>query len=111
MDITSDSKANYITKLALGYSTSIVVDIAFLVEAQADDEVAESIDGVVRFNRINLTTHKYISAGSSLGYRQVVPRASTSTPNANEKPVSLARRRKQESPAHISLRHVSEEVS
>jgi hypothetical protein len=113
VDVTSDSKANYITKLALGYSTSIVVDIAFLIEAQDRSELPESIDGVVRFNRTDLTKHKYIPTGASLGYRQVEPKTpkapSTAASNSTPDTDSASRRRRPVGPS--SLRNVTEEVS
>lgn len=113
MDVTSDSKANYITKLALGYSTSIVVDIAFLIEAQDRSELPESIDGVVRFNRTDLTKHKYIPTGASLGYCQVEPKTpkapSTAASNSTPDTDSASRRRRPVGPS--SLRNVTEEVS
>ncbi|BBN15006.1 hypothetical protein MPTK1_6g16230 [Marchantia polymorpha subsp. ruderalis] len=60
VDIASSTVANAILHLALGYVTSVVVDLAFLVESQADDELPEKLLGAVR------VAHMEISSASTL---------------------------------------------
>mmetsp|Transcript_36988 Transcript_36988/g.96938 ORF Transcript_36988/g.96938 Transcript_36988/m.96938 type:complete len:954 (-) Transcript_36988:61-2922(-) len=103
VDITSDSTAKYITKLALGYSASIVVDIAFLVEGREATELPEAVSGVIRFNRLDLKQHKVVAPGGSLGYTEVKGRSPHGEPPAKNDNSVRKRNTK-------VLRHVSEEV-
>ncbi|KAK4760662.1 hypothetical protein SAY87_005555 [Trapa incisa] len=52
VDIGSSSVARRVIGLVLGYVTSIVVDLAILVEAKEEAELPEYILGMVRLNRL-----------------------------------------------------------
>ncbi|XP_056162621.1 protein ENHANCED DISEASE RESISTANCE 2 isoform X2 [Syzygium oleosum] len=52
VDIGSSSVARSVIGLVLGYVTSIVVDLAILVEAKEESELPEYILGTVRLNRL-----------------------------------------------------------
>ncbi|KAJ4958272.1 hypothetical protein NE237_025383 [Protea cynaroides] len=52
VDIGSSSVAKSIIGLVLGYITSIVVDLAILLEAKKEDELPEYILGTVQLNRV-----------------------------------------------------------
>ncbi|XP_010245529.1 PREDICTED: protein ENHANCED DISEASE RESISTANCE 2-like isoform X1 [Nelumbo nucifera] len=52
VDIGSSSVARSVIGLVLGYVTSIVVDLAILVEAKEEPELPEYILGTVRLNRV-----------------------------------------------------------
>ncbi|KAJ1436958.1 START-like domain superfamily [Sesbania bispinosa] len=54
VDIGSSSVARSVVGLVLGYVTSLVVDLAILIEAKEEDELPEYILGTVRLNRIRL---------------------------------------------------------
>nr|DAD27336.1 TPA_asm: hypothetical protein HUJ06_028804 [Nelumbo nucifera] len=54
VDVGSSSVARSIIGLVLGYVTSIVVDLAILVEAKEESELPEFILGTVRLNRVRL---------------------------------------------------------
>ncbi|XP_068651507.1 protein ENHANCED DISEASE RESISTANCE 2-like isoform X2 [Aristolochia californica] len=54
VDIGSSSVARSIISLVLGYVTSLVVDLAILIEAKEEKELPEYILGTVRLNRIRL---------------------------------------------------------
>ncbi|KAK9098418.1 hypothetical protein Syun_025463 [Stephania yunnanensis] len=54
VDIGSSSVARSIISLVLGYVTSIVVDLAILIEAKEEDELPEYILGTVRLNRLKV---------------------------------------------------------
>eukprot|EP00250_Pteridium_aquilinum_P009087 c18433_g1_i1 orf=192-1304(-) len=56
VDIGSSALANAILHLALGYVSSVTVDMAFLVEAQAEDELPERILGAVRISQIEMAS-------------------------------------------------------
>ncbi|KAK9268362.1 hypothetical protein L1049_000111 [Liquidambar formosana] len=56
VDIGSSSVARSIISLVLGYVTSIVVDLAILLEAKEETELPEYILGTVRLNRVRLDT-------------------------------------------------------
>ncbi|OWM65799.1 hypothetical protein CDL15_Pgr015224 [Punica granatum] len=52
VDIGSSSVARSVIGLVLGYVTSIVVDLAILIEAKEETELPEYILGTVRLNRL-----------------------------------------------------------
>lgn len=52
VDIGSSSVARGVIGLVLGYVTSIVVDLAILIEAKEEEELPEYILGTVRLNRL-----------------------------------------------------------
>ncbi|KDP38628.1 hypothetical protein JCGZ_03981 [Jatropha curcas] len=54
VDIGSSSVARSVIGLVLGYVTSIVVDLAILIEAKEEAELPEYILGTVRLNRVRL---------------------------------------------------------
>lgn len=54
VDIGSSSVARSVITLVLGYVTSIVVDLAILIEAKEEAELPEYILGTVRLNRVKL---------------------------------------------------------
>ncbi|KAL6223772.1 hypothetical protein ACLB2K_002630 [Fragaria x ananassa] len=54
VDIGSSSVARSVIGLVLGYVTSIVVDLAILIEAREEEELPEYILGTVRLNRLKL---------------------------------------------------------
>ncbi|XP_064981512.1 protein ENHANCED DISEASE RESISTANCE 2-like isoform X2 [Musa acuminata AAA Group] len=54
VDIGSSSVARSIISLVLGYITSIVVDLAILIEAKEEEELPEYILGTVRLNRVRV---------------------------------------------------------
>ncbi|GMH30666.1 hypothetical protein Nepgr_032509 [Nepenthes gracilis] len=54
VDIASSSVARSVVGLVLGYVTSLVVDLAILVEAKEEAELPEYLLGVVRLNCIKL---------------------------------------------------------
>ncbi|KAL5698805.1 hypothetical protein ACHQM5_029793 [Ranunculus cassubicifolius] len=54
VDIGSSSVAKSIISLVLGYVTSLVVDLAILIEAKEEEELPEYILGTVRLNRFKL---------------------------------------------------------
>lgn len=54
VDIGSSSVARSVIGLVLGYVTSLVVDLAILIEAKEDEELPEYILGTVRLNRLKL---------------------------------------------------------
>ncbi|KAJ7968654.1 protein ENHANCED DISEASE RESISTANCE 2 [Quillaja saponaria] len=56
VDIGSSSVARGVISLVLGYVTSIVVDLAILIEAKEEAELPEYILGTVRLNRVRLDT-------------------------------------------------------
>ncbi|KAL1563471.1 protein ENHANCED DISEASE RESISTANCE 2-like isoform X1 [Salvia divinorum] len=56
VDIGSSSVARSVISLVLGYVTSIVVDLAIVIEAKEEAELPEFILGTVRLNRVQLDT-------------------------------------------------------
>ncbi|KAJ0741115.1 putative START domain, protein ENHANCED DISEASE RESISTANCE 2, START-like domain superfamily [Helianthus annuus] len=56
VDIGSSSVARSIIGLVLGYVTSLVVDLAVLIEGREENELPEYILGTVRLNRVKLDT-------------------------------------------------------
>ncbi|XP_057767088.1 protein ENHANCED DISEASE RESISTANCE 2-like [Salvia miltiorrhiza] len=56
VDIGSSSVARGVISLVLGYVTSIVVDLAIVIEAKEEAELPEFILGTVRLNRVQVDT-------------------------------------------------------
>lgn len=56
IDVTSCKAAGYIVSMVRGITTSLVVDLSYLLEGQRPDELPESLLGAVRFNCIDLNT-------------------------------------------------------
>ncbi|KAI3811279.1 hypothetical protein L1987_21000 [Smallanthus sonchifolius] len=56
VDIGSSSVARSIIGLVLGYVTSLVVDLAILIEGREEKELPEYILGTVRLNKVRLDT-------------------------------------------------------
>ncbi|GMF36490.1 unnamed protein product [Phytophthora fragariaefolia] len=54
IDISSNSVANTVVGMVQGVTKSLVVDMAFLLEAQTDEELPEIILGAVRMQHISL---------------------------------------------------------
>lgn len=62
VDIGSSTVANAILHLALGYVTTVSVDMAFLIESQSDDELPEKLLGAVRIAQIEMEAASYLEA-------------------------------------------------
>ncbi|KAL6124880.1 hypothetical protein ACLB2K_077388 [Fragaria x ananassa] len=62
VDIGSSSVARSIIGLVLGYVTSIVVDLAILIEAREEAELPEYILGTVRLNRLKIDSAVHLEA-------------------------------------------------
>ena len=62
VDIGSSTVANAILHLALGYVTTVSVDMAFLIESQTDDELPEKLLGAVRIAQIEMEAASYLEA-------------------------------------------------
>ncbi|KAI5073929.1 hypothetical protein GOP47_0011942 [Adiantum capillus-veneris] len=60
VDISSSALANAILHLALGYINSVTVDMAFLIEAQAEEELPERILGAVRIAQIEMSSARVV---------------------------------------------------
>ena len=55
VDIGSSTVANAIVHVAIGYITSLAVDMAFLIEGQVEEELPEGILGTVRLKKLDLS--------------------------------------------------------
>lgn len=74
VDIGSSAIANAILHLALGYVTSVTIDMGFVVEAQAADELPERLFGAVRVSQIEMSSATLVDAPSvprGLGFAKV----------------------------------------
>ncbi|CAH0519302.1 unnamed protein product [Peronospora belbahrii] len=61
IDISSNSVANTVVGMVQGVTKSLVVDMAFLLEAQSDEELPENILGAVRLQHISLENPRRMS--------------------------------------------------
>ncbi|XP_050257203.1 protein ENHANCED DISEASE RESISTANCE 2-like isoform X1 [Quercus robur] len=64
VDIGSSMVASAIVHLAIGYITTLTVDLAFLIESQTESELPERILGAVRFSELNLASAQPIELSS-----------------------------------------------
>ncbi|URE00270.1 hypothetical protein MUK42_19436 [Musa troglodytarum] len=60
VDIGSSTIANAILHLALGYVTAVTIDMGFLVEAQAEEELPERLLGAVRVAQMEMSSATYV---------------------------------------------------
>nr|AGV54176.1 lipid binding protein [Phaseolus vulgaris] len=62
VDIGSSAIANAILRLALGYVTSVTIDMGFVVEAQAEEELPERLIGAVRVCQMEMSAATVLDA-------------------------------------------------
>lgn len=62
VDIGSSSVARSVIGLVLGYVTSLVVDLAILIEAKEEEDLPEYILGTVRLNKLKLDSAVHLGA-------------------------------------------------
>ncbi|KAK8515363.1 hypothetical protein V6N13_139659 [Hibiscus sabdariffa] len=62
VDIASSAIANAILHLALGYVTSVTIDMGFLVEAQTENELPEKLIGAVRVCQLEMSSATVVDA-------------------------------------------------
>ncbi|KAK7283144.1 hypothetical protein RIF29_12461 [Crotalaria pallida] len=62
VDIGSSAIANAILHLALGYVTSVTIDMGFVVEAQAEEELPEKLIGAVRVCKMEMSSATVVDA-------------------------------------------------
>ncbi|KAL0922141.1 hypothetical protein M5K25_006105 [Dendrobium thyrsiflorum] len=60
VDIGSSAIASAILKLALGFVTAVTIDMGFVVEAQAEDELPEKLIGAVRIAQMEMSAAAYV---------------------------------------------------
>ena len=54
IDISSNSVANTVVGMVQGVTKSLVVDLAFMLEAQGEEELPENVLGAVRLQNVSL---------------------------------------------------------
>ncbi|KAL5781151.1 hypothetical protein ACOSP7_006180 [Xanthoceras sorbifolium] len=64
VDIGSSMMASAIVHLALGYITTLTVDLAFLIEGQTESELPEQLLGAFRFSHLNPASAQLIEPAS-----------------------------------------------
>ncbi|EEF46834.1 lipid binding protein, putative [Ricinus communis] len=64
VDIGSSKIATAILHLALGYVTSVTIDMGFVVEAQAEDELPEKLIGAIRICQMEMSSATVVDAPS-----------------------------------------------
>ncbi|KAK4785722.1 hypothetical protein SAY86_002411 [Trapa natans] len=62
VDIGSSKIASAILHLALGHVTSVAIDMGFLVEAQAEEELPEKLIGAVRVCQMEMSSAQVVDA-------------------------------------------------
>lgn len=66
IDIGSSMVASAIVHLAFGYITTLTVDLAFLIESQAESELPEKLLGAFRFSNMDPTSASTIEPSSTM---------------------------------------------
>ncbi|XP_020237886.1 protein ENHANCED DISEASE RESISTANCE 2-like [Cajanus cajan] len=62
VDIGSSAIANAILRLALGYVTTVTIDMGFVVEAQTEDDLPERLIGAVRVSQMDMSAATLVDA-------------------------------------------------
>ncbi|XP_052208964.1 protein ENHANCED DISEASE RESISTANCE 2-like [Diospyros lotus] len=65
VDIGSSAIASAILHLALGYVTAVTIDMGFLVEAQAEEELPERLFGAVRVCQMEMSSASFVETTPS----------------------------------------------
>ncbi|PKA57570.1 hypothetical protein AXF42_Ash018545 [Apostasia shenzhenica] len=65
VDIGSSAIASAILKLALGCVTAVTIDMGFVVEAQAEEELPEKLIGAVRIAQMEMSAAAYVEPGKA----------------------------------------------
>ncbi|XP_050219861.1 protein ENHANCED DISEASE RESISTANCE 2-like [Mercurialis annua] len=65
VDIGSSKIATAILHLALGYVTSVTIDMGFVVEAQAEDELPEKLIGAIRVCQMEMSSATVVDGNGS----------------------------------------------
>lgn len=71
VDIGSSAIANAILRLALGYVTSVTIDMGFVVEAQTEEELPEKLIGAIRVCQMEMGSACTIVDAPRIGIAQV----------------------------------------
>ncbi|KAF7112692.1 hypothetical protein RHSIM_RhsimUnG0203200 [Rhododendron simsii] len=64
IDVGSSMGATTVCRLVLGYLKKITVDIAYLIESQAESELPERILGAVRFSQLDVAAARQVELSS-----------------------------------------------
>ncbi|KAL0456213.1 UNVERIFIED_CONTAM: protein ENHANCED DISEASE RESISTANCE 2-like [Sesamum latifolium] len=56
--------ATAVVHLALGYLTTLTVDLAFLIEGQSESELPEKMLGAIRFSELDVASARHIELTS-----------------------------------------------
>lgn len=67
VDIGSSAIASAILHLALGYVTSVTIDMGFLVESQTEEELPERLIGAVRVCQMEMSSATVVEARPAVG--------------------------------------------
>lgn len=71
VDIASSKIATAILHLALGYVTSVTIDMGFVVEAQAEDELPEKLIGAIRVCQMEMSSATVVEAPNATAARGI----------------------------------------
>ncbi|GKV03106.1 hypothetical protein SLEP1_g15469 [Rubroshorea leprosula] len=75
VDISSSAIAAAILHLALGYVTSVTIDMGFVVEAQTEDELPERLIGAVRVCQMEMSSATVVETSTTHSPQTAAPRA------------------------------------
>lgn len=84
VDIGSSAIANAILRLALGYVTSVTIDMGFVVEAQTEEELPEKLIGAIRVCQMEMGSACTIVDAPRIGIAQVNHLGADATENQNQ---------------------------
>lgn len=76
IDISSSVIANAIVNVAIGYITTLTVDLAFLIEGQDQSELPERILGAIRFSELELCSARPVELSSDTGECEMTKKGS-----------------------------------
>lgn len=77
IDVGSSMVATAIVHLAFGYVTTLTVDLAFLIESQAESELPEKLLGAFRFSNLDPASARPIEPSSIMSSRSLQRSLST----------------------------------
>ncbi|KAI8473367.1 MAG: hypothetical protein J3K34DRAFT_411148, partial [Monoraphidium minutum] len=82
VDVTSSSAAAYITGMVRGATKSLVIDLGFVLEGQAEEELPEALLGAYRLHYMDTSQAQYLDTSQELPMPDAAPAPPSPTKRA-----------------------------
>lgn len=80
VDVTSTNAASYITGMVRGATRSLLIDLGFVLEGQAEEELPEALLGAYRLQYMDIGAAEYLDTSVELPLEGAPPPAAPASP-------------------------------